>query len=438
MLAILRDNRLNDFIDQSINRYRQYIIPLFLLLFLGIALFSSIIYLVPSSVDDLQILTVIAKTNNPLTFFVSAQGELHFYRPLKSLTLWVIYRIWGIYALPNQLINLVLHFVNVFLVFRLLVRIRADYVLAFLLSALVLISEYTFSPTTWVSDRDTLFVAIAVLLFLHHLLFTEPEKLSIPLLFGLSLFALISKESGVILPFLMIAVAVEAGLTSPKGVRLMGVGAGTLIAYFAFRYALFHTFTAYYPANSYLLGSFYYYDTTTLPWYLQVLAYAENVVKNIVSLILPAFDSYGKILKLRELITGIPYIAMTAILFLASIGRKLTRIQKYALILLLLNACVHFALFQFRYLYIAEIAFCIFVMSVELPQIRAKRLLVVACLGGLLLSNAFTLNYQMLLTQLDRRAQLEALATGSGKQALVESGVVDANLLDRIIARYGE
>lgn len=120
----------------------QTIIATGLLLLLCVAMFSVALSFVPAKGDDLILLSSVANRKNPFSYFVGGWGlGNNAYRPLHSIFLWLIYRAFGISALPNQLINIALHFVSILLLFRIIQRFQPDRVVSFLLASL--------SPNIW-------------------------------------------------------------------------------------------------------------------------------------------------------------------------------------------------------------------------------------------------------------------------------------------------
>ena len=171
---------------------------------LGYAFYNPALRFAPTDFDDLVLLSNIKNTNNPFSFFIQDWGFGNYgYRPLHSFSLWVGLQIFGVSSGPNQLFNLILHLVVILLLYRFTLKINKEPALAFIFSALSIVSLYTFSPPTWISDRPTLFVGIFLLLLLNFFISNEStEKISVLIPVGLSAFALMSKESGLIVPIL--------------------------------------------------------------------------------------------------------------------------------------------------------------------------------------------------------------------------------------------
>ena len=111
----LRAQSLNEFGGHSDRN--GLLIATGLLFLFALAVFYQAIEFVPGTVDDLEMLSSVAHTTNPLKYLVgdfgmapyagSVHGE---YRPLHSISIWIIYKTLGIRFHLNQIINFVLHF----------------------------------------------------------------------------------------------------------------------------------------------------------------------------------------------------------------------------------------------------------------------------------------------------------------------------------------
>ena len=95
----------------------------------------------------------------------------HGYRPLFSATQWLVFQLFGVWALPYQLLSLGLHLVVIALLFELISHVARHDVpaLRLLLALGALVSPYTVSGASWIADRPTLMVALSLLLLIRHL-----------------------------------------------------------------------------------------------------------------------------------------------------------------------------------------------------------------------------------------------------------------------------
>jgi hypothetical protein len=334
----------------------------------GISLFLLILY--KSSLafpltngDDLVILSRVAQLQNPFQIFYSDWGLGNYaYRPLHSFSIWIIYRMVGVWALPNQAINLGLHIVNVLLVNFLLLRQKTPNWVAILATLCFGTSMYAVSPTTWISDRPTIMVAlvlnITLILLFGNRLFNRSMTIVV---FGLLfLLAFLCKESGLIVP--LSAILVSLFLRRPNRNWIYGIACLSILVYFLFRGILFGGNAFNYAESGYLLGWVFYPDNVKFPLGLQILVYVDNVVKNMAATVLPIFSPEGGFLPWSELRLRIGMVIAIGILFFFSVFRKQTTLLgKLAIFILLINAIIHFQLFRYRALYLGFEAIAIFI-----------------------------------------------------------------------------
>ena len=133
------------------------------------------------------------------------------YRPLLQASLWFVYQAFGVWALPNQFINLLLHLINVCLLYRIVRRAQSDKTVAWLFAAVFMVSNYTFMAATWVSDRPMALTGLFLLLLIDHLFqhrhtsghtseHASGSSVRVSAIAAFSVLALMSKESGLVVP----------------------------------------------------------------------------------------------------------------------------------------------------------------------------------------------------------------------------------------------
>ena len=348
-----------------------------------------------------------------------------------------MYRLFGVSAGPSQALNLLLHFINVWLLLKIIRTVQKDNALAFLLSGLFLISIYTISPASWVSDRATLFVAMALLLLVNHFVsdFNARPATQVAYIVGLSIFALLSKESGVILPLFALIAGLRWQRLRLSRVRIVVIVLLILGSYFLVRLAIFGGNVQTYSASGYLYGVQKYDQLSALPTELRFAAFAENVIKNSVSTVLPVFDNLGSLKPLMSPSGLIQIILMSLsalTLFALAFTRKLSLLQKYALVLIALNSLIHFQVFRHRVEYISELAFCLFVASSPVlinsidRRLIAKSLAVVVLLISIILVNSSMQNQW-----LRRYEQMNKYELSEVNRSRVDEGIIS-----RVLARY--
>lgn len=418
--------------------------PYALLTILGVAVYAVALRFPPTNGDDLGYLSSVATINNPLYYFIQDNGGGRVYRPLLPVSMWLIYQVFGVWALPNQLINLVLHMANVFLLYGIVQRQQPDKTIALLFAAVFMISKYTFLAATWTSDRPMVLTGLFLLLLINHLSQhdepfgnTSAAPVRVSSVAAFSVLALMSKESGLVVPTVGLLFALMLGgaahLTPRHRLSLAVVTASIIGLYFVLRILIFGSDFASYSQDGYMfLGLVHYQDSHDLPQLLQYLNYAENVAKNALAPVLPVFAESGPLLTWQSLLIYLPVIVSTALLFGLAVRRHLSRLQWIALMIILVNAVTHFALFRLRLHYLSHAAFCLFVAGSPLlgnsqghsrKKLAVKTLAVIALVGGILWTSDM-LNAYML----DRNRAFNTLPTEGIKRY--------GHVVEQVLLRY--
>ncbi|MCL5994590.1 MAG: hypothetical protein M1546_00855 [Chloroflexi bacterium] len=417
--------------------HKHDVITFCFLLLLCLCIFGTALWFVPANGDDLVLLSAVARTHNPLDFLRADWGlQNNLFRPLPSILLWTVYRLVGVVAFPNQVINLGMHVVVIWLLHGLIQRAQPDRLLALLLTSLALCSIYTLSPATWVADRATLFVAISLLVLLRHILPSErgdTPKISLVLVVVTSAMALLSKESGLIVPGIAMVAAARSRLPVGARAKLIIVSVIVIAVYMLVRSQAVQAGADAYVPSGYLWATQHYDNWSALPPLLRVIASVENVLKNLLAPVLPVFGNEGNLLPLADLAGTLLIWGPTLGLIVLSISRHLSRIQMYAWLLLALNAVIHFSIFRYRVLYLAQIAICLFIAFS--PRISTQRVVLIKLLAGvLLIYSAFWATRTLSWVALQRYDALYHLhgmvTTGNYPPAL------DRQVVDQIVNRY--
>ncbi len=424
---------------EKIDGWKEGAFPYVLLAIIGYAFYNVALRFVPVDFDDLVLLSSAKAEDNPLSFFAGDWGFGNYgYRPLHSLSLWLSYRIFGVSSGPAQLLNLCLHIAVVLLLYALLVKLLTSrhWVIAFVLSCTALISLYTVSGPTWVSDRPTLLVAFFLLILLNYLArLPEKENPKTRVLLLLSLLALMSKESGLILPLISLYYLVfelRVRLKDPSVLALVVL----LAIYSIMRFVIFGSNAATYTESGYLLGKTYYENLGALQGGARLAAYFENVIKNILAVFLPIFDGQGKLSVIGTKMNSLVVIACTLLLFLLGLGKKLSRFQRVSLVIIVLNGLIHFQLFRYRTLYIPQMAFVIFVAASDKlrEEAGARRALLFLAAALLVFWNMKMIGENLDLEMFDRMAQIRE-ATFE-QDILATSNRIDPGIVKEIILKY--
>ena len=431
-------NSLNILI-KKIDPLKESTFPYFLLAIIGYAFYNVALRFVPVDFDDLVLLSSAKVTANPLDFFAGDWGFGNYgYRPLHSLSLWVSYRVFGVSSGPAQLLNLFLHIAVVMLLYALLVKLLSakNWMLAFLLSCVTLISLYTVSGPTWVSDRPTLFVTFFLMILLNYLVRLPEGKLpKVWVLLLLSLLALMSKESGLILPLIALyylVVELRTRLTHPAVWSLVML----LGAYGLLRFVIFGSNAATYTEAGYLFGRTYYENLGTLQGGMRIAAYAENAIKNILAVFLPIFDGQGKLSMIGTKMNSLVVVSCTLLIFVLSWSKKLTRFQRISLVIILLNGLIHFQLFRYRTLYIPQMALVIFAAASDQinEKASARRALLFLAAALLVFWNMKMIGENLDLEMFNRMAKIREASFE--QDILATSNRIDPDIVKQIILKY--
>lgn len=361
-----------------------------MLLMLFIALFHRAVDFYPADPDDLRFLSQVAKTVNPLGHLVGDWGEAPYvggeygmYRPIHPISLWLVYRFFGVSAKPNQLINLGLHFANVVLLLLVMLRLQKDKAITMLYTALFMVSLYTVSPAIWVTNRAQLQVGMALLLLIYHTV--KRNEIGAPLrasyVLFLSCFALLSKESGLIVPLFALLVSLHKSTTTIDRIKRGAPYFLIIGVYFLMRFLMFGAHATAYGNGGYLFGILRYETFNDLPEHLRKLSLVDNVLKNVVAIFVPVFGELGQLELGKRTLIG----AIATIVLVALTTQKPTILQMYCIGIIVLNAAVHFQIYRYRSLYLAQIAFCLFLAAGPVVEAGRRRSAAMAIAAALLM-----------------------------------------------------
>ena len=411
-----------------------------LLLTLFVALFHRVLYFQPANPDDLRFISQIATTPNPLKYLFGdwgegpyVTGEYGMYRPIHPISLWLVYKVFDVLAEPNQWINLILHFANVLVLLMILLRVQKNRVVALLCTALFMVSNYTVSPAIWVTDRATLQVGLALLLLIYHTVKTNETNAPLRISYVLILcsLALLSKESGLIVPLFALLVSLHRSPTTIDKIRRGAVYGSVIGVYFLARFLMFGSQATAYTNKGYLFGMIRYDKINDLPEHLRILSLIDNSAKSVLAVIVPVFSELGQLdLGMKVLVAAIATITLVAISI-----KKLTFLQMYCLGIIILNAAIHYQIYRHRALYITQIAFCLFVAAGPVIEAGTRRWATFAIASVVLLLVS--------LVQVDSYIQAQyvwrykELQIRSLEEALkVYPGRIDPEVARRVLQRY--
>ena len=175
----------------------------------GTSLFNTFV------IDDSYILSnnfTVRKLGNLRYLFSGNYFQLFWeqtYRPLVTLSYILDFKVWGLRPFGFHLHNLILHILNVLLVYSILRHIRNGYVPALVTAGLFACHTISGEAVNVISFREDLQVVLLMLLSVYAVLkFLKEEKRGYQYLVWLLCFlALLAKENGAVLPFLLAGAA---------------------------------------------------------------------------------------------------------------------------------------------------------------------------------------------------------------------------------------
>ena len=431
-------------------QHRSDLLALGVLTIWCVGVLGPALWFVPTDGDDLTQLSAVALTANPLAFFTANTPIPNSpFRPLSFISQWLVYQFAGVSGLPNQAINLALHILCMALLYRLLRKSKLDPLLALALSATVAVAPYTLMPAVWVAARPALLVALMLLLVLNALNVTASTDelaptvvtarnlpMQITLLIVCSVVALLSKESGVVVP----AFAAVFALALPRGAwrarsALIAAAMMIFVFYVIIRAVLLPVNTGVMVHTGFLWGIQQYSNWAALPPSQQALAILTNLASLVIAPWLMIFGELGQLLSPSDALS----LAGCAISTLALVGlcakARLTRLQIYALVLIGLNALAHFTIFRYRELYTAQIAIALFVAGAAALRANANRRgWALGILIALLFFNSLWVTRSINWQAIVRYDNLRYLAVNVAQNTL--PSLYDRSTVEMVLQRY--
>ncbi|OGD21798.1 MAG: hypothetical protein A2W03_11615 [Candidatus Aminicenantes bacterium RBG_16_63_16] len=129
---------------------------------------------------------------------------MQFYRPLVSLSYWLDFNVWGLNPAAFHLTNILLHIINVIILFYILSGLAFGPRPAFFGAVLFSVYPLHFENVSWISGRTDLlaflFAGLATLFFIRFM--DRPHRLDLPASAAAFFLALLCKENAVILPLI--------------------------------------------------------------------------------------------------------------------------------------------------------------------------------------------------------------------------------------------
>lgn len=138
------------------------------------------------------------------------------YHPLTSLTNLVEYRLFGLNPMPYHLFNVMLHLLNVWLVYKVTEQLSGKSITAMVVCILFAVHPMHVESVVWAAERkDVLYTAFYLASILLYQRYTTSGFRAKYYVYALLLFigSLLSKSAAVTLPVLLIAIDVYKGRT---------------------------------------------------------------------------------------------------------------------------------------------------------------------------------------------------------------------------------
>lgn len=129
-----------------------------------------------------------------------------YYRPIQILSYAIDYKLWKLNPIGYHISNILLHLLNVFLVFLILLEIGLGKNISFLISLIFAIHPINTESVTYISGRgDVLFLFFSLFSFLFFIRGLNNKKIYYLLSVLSYLIALLSKENAIVMPFIILA-----------------------------------------------------------------------------------------------------------------------------------------------------------------------------------------------------------------------------------------
>jgi protein O-mannosyl-transferase len=155
-------------------------------------------------------------TDNPLIKDGSLQGFLNLftthysnnYHPLTALSNWLEFKFWGLNPKPFHFFNIVLHVLNVFLVYHLILALKNNTSIALFTATLFAIHPMHVESVAWLAERkDLLYTCFALLSLRFYIRYLNESRKKYLYWAGMCfVLSLLSKSAAVILPLLFVII----------------------------------------------------------------------------------------------------------------------------------------------------------------------------------------------------------------------------------------
>ncbi len=226
--------------------------------------------------------------------------DYHIFRPLRTVSFALEYKLWGLNPFGFHLTNIILHLLNVLIVYFLISRLTSNRNLGFISALIFSLHPVQSEAVAWIKGRaDLLFTLFFLLGFLTFLKKEEEQKRSsLPILIYLCfLLALLSKIMAITFPLILIVYKLSLGRTKfKKDDKFFFLSLFLIsIAFLLTRHLVIGRTTQ----TGYPGGNAYYTFLTMLrvfPDYLRIIIYPLNLIADYSGIKISHSIAEGKVL----------------------------------------------------------------------------------------------------------------------------------------------
>jgi len=294
---------------------------------------------------------------------------LQFYRPFTSLSYWIDYKLWGLNPAGFHLTNIIIHILNCFVLYFVLLKLGLRREISFLASLLHSVFPLHFENVSWISGRTDLLsflcIGISTLFFLKFLRNEKWLFLAMSSIFYFS--SLLCKENVILFPLLYLLIYLRQKV-SVKGSLFLSLPFLTFFfIWFVFRRVALGSLSIEYSGRSiwdFLSTSGFYVFKTFFPYNLSVSVDSYRIFKSIPLRIL------GIISFLLFL-----YVAVKLMMKVRGEPAKLVYFSYFLLLLpatILIFSGLTLSFVSWRFMYLPSALFVSYLVSFIFRKIKGK------------------------------------------------------------------
>lgn len=208
--------------------------------------------------------------------YKASNMQSNFYRPLQALSYMLDYSIWKLNPYGYHLTNLLLHILNSILIYAVIAAISISPLIALIAALMFSVSPVISGVTYYISARADLlmafFIMLSLWLFIKYL--QSDRKIFYITSIAVSIFALLSKEMAVILPFLLL---IEVSRNPVKKHSIVLLPYFLILGTYIFLRMTFLNFADFSAIQGFSLGERLLTDFKVAAIYIQLLLFPSNL-----------------------------------------------------------------------------------------------------------------------------------------------------------------